>query len=214
MRRVKKLKIEDKTDDSWGSYTEGAADMTAVDELSDSTEVVEMEDVNPSKFQVVKHTWDGLRKIIHRSRKNTGVVINKAPHDFQFIQKLDEADPHSHRIYYLGMPYTSRENSLLYCDIPKKIRKDALLVLSWKPMLDHFQHYHVVCPPVAPDPRPALTTAASPGRRSCCERGNVWGCLASPPTNTTVPAASSSSRPTAACITAMMVDRTASLHFP
>lgn len=38
-----------------------------------------------------------------------------------------------------GMPYASRENALLYSDIPKKIRKDALLVLSWKQMLDHFQ---------------------------------------------------------------------------
>uniref|UniRef100_A0AAX7TT78 dipeptidyl-peptidase IV n=1 Tax=Astatotilapia calliptera TaxID=8154 RepID=A0AAX7TT78_ASTCA len=111
------------------------AGMTGVDELSDSTEVVEMEDVNSTQFQVEKHTWDGLRKIIHNSRKNTGVVINKAPHDFQFIQK-DESSPHSHRIYYLG---ERRENALLYSDIPKKIRKDALLVLSWKPMLDHFQ---------------------------------------------------------------------------
>uniref|UniRef100_A0A669E5K3 dipeptidyl-peptidase IV n=1 Tax=Oreochromis niloticus TaxID=8128 RepID=A0A669E5K3_ORENI len=111
------------------------AGMTGVDELSDSTEVVEMEDVSSTQFQVEKHTWDGLRKIIHNSRKNTGVVINKAPHDFQFIQK-DESSPHSHRIYYLG---ERRENALLYSDIPKKIRKDALLVLSWKPMLDHFQ---------------------------------------------------------------------------
>lgn len=70
-------------------------------DLSDSTEVVEMEDVYPTQFQVEKHTWDGLRKIIHRSRKSTGVVINKAPHDFHFIQK-DETTPHSHRIYYLG----------------------------------------------------------------------------------------------------------------
>lgn len=38
-----------------------------------------------------------------------------------------------------GMPYASRENALLYSDIPKKVRKDALLVLSWKQMLDHFQ---------------------------------------------------------------------------
>uniref|UniRef100_A0A7N8YC47 dipeptidyl-peptidase IV n=1 Tax=Mastacembelus armatus TaxID=205130 RepID=A0A7N8YC47_9TELE len=117
---------------------ETLAGMTGVDELSDSTEVVEMEDVNSTQFQVEKHTWDGLRKIIHNSRKSTGVVINKAPHDFQFIQK-DETSPHSHRIYYLGMPYASRENALLYSDIPKKIRKDALLVLSWKQMLDHFR---------------------------------------------------------------------------
>ena len=40
---------------------------------------------------------------------------------------------------HAGMPYGSRENSLLYSEIPKKIRKEALLVLSWKQMLDHFQ---------------------------------------------------------------------------
>uniref|UniRef100_A0A671VCR1 dipeptidyl-peptidase IV n=1 Tax=Sparus aurata TaxID=8175 RepID=A0A671VCR1_SPAAU len=119
------------------SVTETLAGMTGVDELSDSTEVVEMEDVNPTQFQVEKHTWDGLRKIIHNSRKHTGVVINKAPHDFQFIQK-DETSPHSHRIYYLG-ELRIWENALLYSDIPKKIRKDALLVLSWKQLLDHFQ---------------------------------------------------------------------------
>lgn len=37
------------------------------------------------------------------------------------------------------MPYGSRENSLLYSEIPKKVRKEALLLLSWKQMLDHFQ---------------------------------------------------------------------------
>uniref|UniRef100_A0A8C2GZT4 dipeptidyl-peptidase IV n=1 Tax=Cyprinus carpio TaxID=7962 RepID=A0A8C2GZT4_CYPCA len=112
--------------------------MTTVDDISDSTEVVEMDDV-PSQFFVEKHSWDGLRDIIHGSRKYSGMIINKAPHDFQFVQKHDESGPHSHRLYYLGMPYGSRENSLLYSEIPKKIRKEALLVLSWKQMLDHFQ---------------------------------------------------------------------------
>uniref|UniRef100_A0A6Q2ZN98 dipeptidyl-peptidase IV n=1 Tax=Esox lucius TaxID=8010 RepID=A0A6Q2ZN98_ESOLU len=112
--------------------------MTAVDALTDSTEVVEMEDV-PSQFYVEKHSWDGLRDIIHSSRKYSGMIANKAPHDFQFVQKNDESGPHSHRLYYLGMSYGSRENSLLYSEIPKKIRKEALLVLSWKQMLDHFQ---------------------------------------------------------------------------
>lgn len=75
--------------------------MTAVDDLSDSTEVVEMEDV-PSQFYVEKHSWDGLREIIHGSRKYSGMIVNKAPHDFQFVQKNDELSPHSHRLYYLG----------------------------------------------------------------------------------------------------------------
>uniref|UniRef100_A0A8B9KHE3 dipeptidyl-peptidase IV n=1 Tax=Astyanax mexicanus TaxID=7994 RepID=A0A8B9KHE3_ASTMX len=136
MYRVKRVKLEDETEGSWKSLA--AVKMTAVDDLSDSTEVVEMEDVS-SQFFVEKHSWDGLREIIHGSRKYSGMIINKAPHDFQFVQKHDDSGPHSHRLYYLGMPYGSRENSLLYSEIPKKIRKEALLVLSWKQMLDHFQ---------------------------------------------------------------------------
>uniref|UniRef100_G3T355 dipeptidyl-peptidase IV n=1 Tax=Loxodonta africana TaxID=9785 RepID=G3T355_LOXAF len=92
-----------------------------------------------SRFQVQKHSWEGLRSIIHGSRKYSGLIVNKAPHDFQFVQKTDESGPHSHRLYYLGMPYGSRENSLLYSEIPKKVRKESLLLLSWKQMLDHFQ---------------------------------------------------------------------------
>lgn len=61
-------------------------------------------DMDPAavRFQVPKHSWDGLRNIIHGSRKHSGLVLNKAPHDFQFVQKTDEAGPHSHRLYYLG----------------------------------------------------------------------------------------------------------------
>lgn len=75
--------------------------MTAVDGLSHSTEVVEMEDV-PSQYFVEKHSWEGLRDIIHCSRKYSGMIANKAPHDFQFVQKKDDNGPHSHRLYYLG----------------------------------------------------------------------------------------------------------------
>lgn len=57
-----------------------------------------------ARFQVQKHSWDGLRSIIHGSRKYSGLIVNKAPHDFQFVQKADEAGPHSHRLYYLGEP--------------------------------------------------------------------------------------------------------------
>lgn len=74
-----------------------------------------------------------------------------------------------------------------------------------------FGHRHVVRSLVTPDLRPALTTEASLGKKSCCERGSVWGCLASLPMTTTDPAASSCSRPTAACTTAVMVGTAASL---
>lgn len=89
-------------------FSFAAVKMTAVDDLSDSTEVVEMEDV-PSQFFVEKHSWDGLREIIHGSRKYSGMIINKAPHDFQFVQKNDELSPHSHRLYYLGNVFLMKE---------------------------------------------------------------------------------------------------------
>lgn len=57
-----------------------------------------------ARFCVQKHSWDGLRSIIHGSRKSSGLIVSKAPHDFQFVQKPDESGPHSHRLYYLGKP--------------------------------------------------------------------------------------------------------------
>ncbi|EGV93712.1 Dipeptidyl peptidase 9 [Cricetulus griseus] len=59
-------------------------------------------DDTAARFCVQKHSWDGLRNIIHGSRKSSGLIISKAPHDFQFVQKPDESGPHSHRLYYLG----------------------------------------------------------------------------------------------------------------
>nr|XP_021560679.1 dipeptidyl peptidase 9 isoform X3 [Neomonachus schauinslandi] len=141
MRKVKKLRLDHENTEGWRSFSlnsEGTERMATGAAVSDRGDVVEMEDP-ASRFQVQKHSWDGLRNIIHSSRKNSGLIVNKAPHDFQFVQKTDESSPHSHRLYYLGMPYGSRENSLLYSEIPRKVRKEALLLLSWKQMLDHFQ---------------------------------------------------------------------------
>lgn len=69
--------------------------------MPDPGDMVEMEDP-AAHFQVQKHSWEGLRSIIHGSRRNSGLIVNKAPHDFQFVQKTDESSPHSHRLYYLG----------------------------------------------------------------------------------------------------------------
>ncbi|KAM9795723.1 dipeptidyl peptidase 9-like isoform 1-T1 [Syngnathus typhle] len=138
MHIVKRLKTEDKKGDRQRSIREALASMPVLNELSDSTEVVEMDDVTSTLFQVQKHTWVGLQKIIRARRQNIGVLVNKAPYDFQFVQK-DEAGGHSHRIYYLGVPYHiggSRENVLLYSDIPKKVQKDPLLLCH---LLDDFK---------------------------------------------------------------------------
>ncbi|XP_037679898.1 dipeptidyl peptidase 9 isoform X3 [Choloepus didactylus] len=141
MRKVKKLRLDKENTGSWRSFplnSDGVDGMASAGPAPDRGDVADAEAPAP-RFQVQKRSWEGLRSIIHGSRKYSGLIINKAPHDFQFVQKTDESGPHSHRLYYLGMPYGSRENSLLYSEIPKKVRKEALLLLSWKQMLDHFQ---------------------------------------------------------------------------
>lgn len=42
-------------------------------------------------------------------------------------------------LFFTGMPYNSRESTLLYIDVPKSIQKDAMLVLSPKQMLGQFK---------------------------------------------------------------------------
>lgn len=88
---------------SFSLNSEGTERMATGAPASERGDAVEMEDP-ASRFQVQKHSWDGLRNIIHGSRKNSGLIVNKAPHDFQFVQKTDESSPHSHRLYYLGEP--------------------------------------------------------------------------------------------------------------
>lgn len=83
--------------------SEGTERMATGAPASERGDAVGTEDP-ASRFQVQKHSWDGLRNIIHGSRKNSGLIVNKAPHDFQFVQKTDESGPHSHRLYYLGEP--------------------------------------------------------------------------------------------------------------
>ena len=74
---------------SFSLNSEGSERMATRAPTSDAGDTVEMEDP-ASRFQVQKHSWEGLRNIIHGSRKNSGLIVNKAPHDFQFVQKMDE----------------------------------------------------------------------------------------------------------------------------
>ncbi|XP_057696910.1 dipeptidyl peptidase 9-like isoform X3 [Corythoichthys intestinalis] len=135
MHIVKRLKTEDKKEDNQGSINEALASIPVFDELSSSTEVVEMEDVISNRFRVQKHTWAGLQKIIHDTHKNIGCLINNEPHNFQFVQDSSR----SYRLYYLGTRHNNRENSLFYSDIPSEVCKEPLLILSGKHLLDHFQ---------------------------------------------------------------------------
>uniref|UniRef100_A0A8D2LUP7 dipeptidyl-peptidase IV n=1 Tax=Varanus komodoensis TaxID=61221 RepID=A0A8D2LUP7_VARKO len=90
-------------------------------------------------FYVERYSWSHLKKLLVDTRKPHSCLMAKAPHDFTFVKRNDPEGPHSHRVYYLAMSGENRENTLFYSEIPKSINKAAVLMLSWKPLLDLFQ---------------------------------------------------------------------------
>uniref|UniRef100_A0A6I8NF23 dipeptidyl-peptidase IV n=1 Tax=Ornithorhynchus anatinus TaxID=9258 RepID=A0A6I8NF23_ORNAN len=110
---------------------------TAECEESGEAEAEERPALEP--FYVERYSWSQLKKLLADTRKYHGYVMAKAPHDFTFVKKNDPDGPHSDRVYYLAMSGENRENTLFYSEIPKTINKAAVLMLSWKPLLDLFQ---------------------------------------------------------------------------
>ncbi|KAJ7311160.1 hypothetical protein JRQ81_006765 [Phrynocephalus forsythii] len=90
-------------------------------------------------YYVERYSWSHLKKLLMDTRKYHGCLMAKAPHDFTFVKKNDPEGPHSDRVYYLAMSGENRENTLFYSEIPKTINKAAVLMLSWKPLLNLFQ---------------------------------------------------------------------------
>lgn len=90
-------------------------------------------------FYVERYSWSQLKKLLTDTRKYHGYMMAKAPHDFMFVKRADPDGPHSDRVYYLAMSGENRENTLFYSEIPKTINRAAVLMLSWKPLLDLFQ---------------------------------------------------------------------------
>nr|XP_060611592.1 dipeptidyl peptidase 8 [Anolis sagrei ordinatus] len=109
-------------------------------ECEENVSPVEAEEAaKPEPYFVERFSWSHLKKLLTETRKYHGCLMAKAPHDFTFVKKNDPEGPQSDRIYYLAMSGENRENTLFYSDIPKTINKAAVLMLSWKPLLDLFQ---------------------------------------------------------------------------
>ncbi|CAH2292831.1 dipeptidyl peptidase 9 isoform X1 [Pelobates cultripes] len=139
MQRLKRLRVDSVTTGENKSSLCGPGRNSQMSvEVKTENIKVEMES-GSSHFRVERHSWQGLREIIHGSRKYPGIMVNKAPHDYHFLPHREENGTHTHRLYFLGMPYGSRENSLMYCDIPRKVRKESTPQLAWKQLLEHFQ---------------------------------------------------------------------------
>ena len=86
-----------------------------------------------------RKSWKELRQAVRETRKQQSTMINKVPHNFTFHTfKTDHGS--QTRVYFLGVPTGSRENTLLYIDI---IGDEQPFCDSypWRPMLDSFQPF-------------------------------------------------------------------------
>ncbi|XP_074012589.1 dipeptidyl peptidase 8 isoform X16 [Numenius arquata] len=129
-------------------------------------------------FYVERHSWSQLRKLLTDTRKYHGYMMAKAPHDFTFVKKNDPEGPHSDRIYYLAMSGENRENTLFYSEIPKTVNKAAVLLLSWKPLLDLFPQQplrpilvETSCPNIRMDPK---LCPADPNWIAFIHSNDIW----------------------------------------
>ncbi|XP_063452797.1 dipeptidyl peptidase 8 isoform X9 [Pan paniscus] len=130
-------------------------------ETADCEENIESQDrPKLEPFYVERYSWSQLKKLLADTRKYHGYMMAKAPHDFMFVKRNDPDGPHSDRIYYLAMSGENRENTLFYSEIPKTINRAAVLMLSWKPLLDLFQQQplrpnlvETSCPNIRMDPK-------------------------------------------------------------
>lgn len=80
-----------------------------------------------------KLSWDGLRQAIKKSHKSASYISQKSPHTFTF-RNVQTATGVQSRLYFLGVPAGTRENTLLYSDIPEQAEGSRRL--EWKPLLE------------------------------------------------------------------------------
>ncbi|XP_013399764.1 dipeptidyl peptidase 9 isoform X1 [Lingula anatina] len=95
----------------------------------------ELSTLLPQELSGTKKSWQELRQVVREARKLQTQLINRVPNNFTFRTLHDESGSKT-RVYFLGVPEGSRENTLLYIDIDQNT--DSGGDLSWKPMLDQF----------------------------------------------------------------------------
>ncbi|XP_026565056.1 dipeptidyl peptidase 8 [Pseudonaja textilis] len=107
---------------------EGKENVAAIEEMA-----------KPEPYYVERYSWNHLKKLLADTRKYHSCLMAKTPHNFTFVKRNDPECSNSDRIYYLAMSGENRENTLFYSEIPKTVNKAAILLLSWKPLIDLFQ---------------------------------------------------------------------------
>lgn len=90
-----------------------------------------------------KKTWLELRQEVRNVRRQLSNLSSKIPTYFEFKEMVTENDSRMYRIYFLSVPSSGRETTLLYCDVPVDCVKSKTETFSWQPLLESsFQAYH------------------------------------------------------------------------
>ncbi|XP_033105730.1 dipeptidyl peptidase 9-like [Anneissia japonica] len=85
------------------------------------------------------HTWQDLRNAVKETRRVQSSLVFKVPTEFVF-KKLVTADGIRRRLYFLGVPFGGRENTLMYVDIPGDVDTLGCVNLTkWQPLLVSYQ---------------------------------------------------------------------------
>ncbi len=82
-------------------------------------------------------SWRDLQLAVRNTRKLGTAMMCRMPHTFTF-RHIETADGIQTRLYFLGVPQGSRENTLLYVDVPQQTDPETES-LEWQPLLDAFQ---------------------------------------------------------------------------
>ena len=84
-----------------------------------------------------RKSWEELHQAVRKTRKLATAMMSRVPHTFTF-RHIETADGIRTRLYFLGILPSSRENTLLYTNVPQA--KDLLdQPLEWHPLMDAFQ---------------------------------------------------------------------------
>ena len=96
---------------------------------------------SPSPWQPAPpggRSWSELREAIKRTRRLAAAMLHRVPHTFTFRDASTAAGCRT-RLYFLAVPTSGREHTLLYVDVPTSGEAAAAAVtlpLMWRPLLE------------------------------------------------------------------------------
>ena len=83
-------------------------------------------------------SWSELRQAVRKTRRLASTLLNRVPNTFTF-RSMSTPNGREVRLYYLGVPSGTRENTLLYVDVPLNESPDGNVPqLEWKLLLEAF----------------------------------------------------------------------------